>query len=233
MKKSLYPKSLFLFVLLFFGCQSKENKAPQEGIVEISTMELLPDDHFNKSLLAFVDKKYAESANEIGLAIQNMDTILMTSEDESRKQSIHHSINELTELKSHVAADKIDGIHELNYFFARAGHALAGLHMNVAKTEYFKLDGVKAGGEMDKALRAIEGALKYHNRDMTTEEKDLMIKLRKNADKLKIGEKIPAGEMENLFDQLNDHITKMSSDIEINYATYKNSRKTTIHDKPS
>jgi hypothetical protein len=39
--------------------------------------------------------------------------------------------------------------------------------------------------------------------------------------------------MEDLFDQLNTSIAKLSSDIEINYASYKNKRKTTIHDKPS
>ncbi|MFN7790964.1 MAG: hypothetical protein ACK5NM_00280, partial [Cyclobacteriaceae bacterium] len=154
-------------------------------------------------------------------------------EDSTRKQIIRNSISELIELKEHVAVAKVDGIQDLNYFFARAGNSLAGLHMNVAKTEYFKLDGIKAGGELDKALRAVENALKYHHLDLTKEEQELIARLRKNADRLKIGEKIPTGEMEELFDQLNTSITKLSSDIEINYASYKNKRKTTIHDKPS
>ena len=233
MKKHIYHISLLISSLLLFACQSKESKAPQEGIIEITTQELLPDDHFNKALIAFAGKQYSESAAEIGLAIQNMDTIVMTSEDVARNQSIHNSITELMELKTHVAAAKVDGIHELNYFFARAGHALAGLHMNVAKTEYFKLDGVKAGGEMDKALRAIENTFKYHNREMNEEEKKLMIKLRKDADRMKIGEKIPTGEMENLFMLLNDNITQLGNDIEVKYASFKNRRKTLIHDKPS
>ncbi|MCE2895707.1 MAG: hypothetical protein LW721_14830 [Flammeovirgaceae bacterium] len=232
MKTYILNSAVIIFVFLF-ACQPKENKAPQEGIVEISTRELLPDVHFNGALVGFADKQYAESARHIGLAIQYMDTILLTIEDSTRKQIIRNSISELIELKEHVAVAKVDGIQDLNYFFARAGNSLAGLHMNVAKTEYFKLDGIKAGGELDKALRAVENALKYHHLDLTKEEQELIARLRKNADRLKIGEKIPTGEMEELFDQLNTSITKLSSDIEINYASYKNKRKTTIHDKPS
>lgn len=231
--KTYILNSAVIISFFLFACQPKENKAPQEGIVEISTMELLPDEHFNEALVAFADKQYVESARQIGLAIQNMDTIVSTIEDTTRRQMIRHSISELIELQEHVAVDKVDGIQDLNYFFAKAGNSLAGLHMNVAKTEYFKLDGVKAGGELDKAIRAIENTLKYHHLELTKEEQELIAKLRKNADRLKIGEKIPSGEMEDLFDQLNTSITKLSSDIEINYATYKNKRKTTIHNKPS
>jgi hypothetical protein len=232
MKTHLQKVTLILITFLLWDCQSKDQKDQAQGVVQISTTELEPDDHFQNALVAFANKQYKESSSEIGLAIKSME-VIMANADETRKQSIRRSIDELQELRSNVVVDKVDGVLELNYLFARAGSALAGLHMNISKKEHFDLHGKKAGEELEKALKETENMIKkYHHRELTKTELTLLGHLWEQAKRLKRGETISPAEMEIVFKKLDEAIIKAGREIEVEYVSFRDNKKTIIHDKP-
>lgn len=221
-----------ILATLLLSCQPKDGSNQSQGVVLISTSELQPDGYFQNALVAFANNQHEECSSEIGLAIQAMETIMANAE-EGRKQGIQNAIHELQELKSNVALKKVDGILELNYFFARAGSALAGLHMNISKEEHFNLQGKKAGEELEKALTETENMIKkYRNRELTKEEQTLLGHLWGQAKRLKQGETISPAEMELVFKKLDQVIVKAGRDIEIEYVSFRDKKETVIHDKP-
>ncbi len=230
-------KTLFLYIMCFSllaatSCQKYESAKQSQGQIELTSNELQPDNYFQDALTAFADKKYTQASDAINLGIGAMEQIIAKA-DESQRLSIQNSIKELKELSDKVAIDQVDGINQLNYFFAKAGEALAGLHMHISKTEYINLSGKEAGANLERAIAEIEQTIKYHGRDLTKDEATLMSYLRQEALRLRTGEKISQSDMEANFEKLNNHIQQLDAELEVKYTNFKTEKTIIIHDKPN
>ena len=98
----------------------------------ITEESLEPDAHFAAALKDFVDQRYNKSYADIQKGINYMEGVVAESNG-SFKQRIKESIDELMELADNVRFDKVDGVEELNYFFARAGRALGNDHVLIVE----------------------------------------------------------------------------------------------------
>jgi len=220
---------LFIAVILLFNrCRKEANDIG--AVIEVTTVQMQPDIYFHQAITDFSNKDYKNSAKNIRMAINNMDSIALKANEEL-KLKIKKSIEELSDLQTDVAFDKVDGVEDLNYCFARAGQALAGYHMHIYKTEYYNLKGKQAGEELSKAISFIEGSVAFNDHEFDAEEVALLTDLRKNADLLKHGEEVSKTNIEALVMRLNEHMVKWGNEIEVNYRNFQNSRKTMIHNK--
>lgn len=212
---------------LFIACQKGGN--PDE-ILEVKTMQVEPDVYFHQAITDFANKDYKKSAESIRRAIQVMDSIALVAHPEQREK-IKKSTEELLDLQSNVAFDKVDGIEDLNYCFAHAGQALTGYHMHVYKTEYYNLESRKAGKELSKAISLIENSVTFNDHEFDAEELAVLTALKNNADLLKEGKETSKTNIEALLTKLNEHMNKWGDEIEVNYRKFHKSRKVVIHKK--
>ncbi len=226
--------SVLLFIVLiiiFSTCQNKQKSVDTTHVVEITSMELQPDIYLHESITAYANQDFKKSADDIRKAVDAIQLIASVSKDENQKKALENSIAELLELQSNVAFNKVDGVSELNYFFSRAGQALAGYHINVYTTEYYNLQGKKAGKELRNAIATIENSVSFLDREFNDDEKALLSELKIKADLLEKGKDVPKEEIEKLITELNEKLTKWGGEIEVNYYNLKDKKKVIIHDK--
>ncbi|MBS1976767.1 MAG: hypothetical protein JST46_05325 [Bacteroidetes bacterium] len=204
---------------LLTGCTSKKatQDTPSLGQVTVSTTAIEPDVYFQGAIKAFTENNYAETAQAIGQACDYMISIKGLSSDKFQ-QNLDNSISELRELQNNVKSDKVDGLDELNYFFARAGNALAGVHMNVTESISFNVKGPDAGKELMKAVASIRSMVNYHHYEFDAEENALLGEIEAMAKRLEKSEPVTKEELDAKFKLLGTHLTKWGNDIEVSYS---------------
>jgi hypothetical protein len=220
----------FVVMEMTLSCAGKkeESQLPAEQ-VQVIAEEMKPDNYFHQSLEAFANKDYEGSAQAIRNAIAAMKEIASVT-DEKQRQEIQQSIDELYELATSVAVDKVEGIDELNFFFAHAGKALAGMHMHTTEQYYFNLEGKKAGGELLKVVDIVQKTMEYHGRKLSEPEMNLLTDLRILSVRLATG-KATKKELEDGLQKLSEHLTQWDADLSLKYSSIANKRKTVIHNK--
>ncbi len=211
-----------IFVLI--GCKKSNGPGAQ---LEVTATEIQPDSYFYEATVQFANKDYKKSAEFIHKAIQSME-LISTVVDEDQRTELKNSIAELNDLETRVSVDKVDGLEELNYFFARAGSALAGLHMHVSETEYVQLNGSKAGKELKRALGVIKNTIKYYNHQFDAEENSLIEKISMQADEMEKGNNVSQEDLKASLKLLKSHLGKWSDELEINYIDFKRKREEII-----
>jgi hypothetical protein len=117
--------------------------------------------------------------------------------------------------------DRVDGIQDLNYFFSKAGKALAGLHARNVKSYHYQLNGKQAGLELIKVVDQIENLLRYQQHKLTKEEETFLEETKTFALTMQKGGKMTDMEVEGLLKSLSDHLTKWDSEISITYSSHK------------
>jgi hypothetical protein len=218
---------LFVIVLFIFSyCKTKDAPAPGD-VLEVTTFQLQPDIYFHQAITEFTNRNFDVAAENIRLAIKTMDSISQQAPEE-QKILLKNSIDELNALQTNVAYDKVDGIEDLNYFFARAGQALAGYHMHIYKTEYYNMEGKKAADELKKAITFIETSVEFNDHEFDAEELSLIDKIKSQIDLLKEGEDVTKEEIEALLGELNSHMNKWGNEIEVNYRKFQDTQKAVI-----
>ncbi len=228
--KVAFAVALGILLTLNTGCEKKEKHVDSMNEqVQITSEEMRPDDFFSQSLQAFANKDYKKSSKLIEKSIQSM-KVIADFVPANQQQEIINSIKELQELASKVAVDKVEGIDELNYFFARAGKSLAGLHMHTAESYYFDLHGKQAGNELREALGIIEKTVRYHGRALSDDERQLLASGRELANQLEKGNTTKE-ELENYLTTLSNQITKLDNELDIQFESIASKRKTEIHTK--
>jgi hypothetical protein len=212
------------------SCVSKKDESQQPAEqVQVTSEELKPDNFFHQSQEAFANKDYEGSAQAIRNAIAVMKEIAAVT-DEKQLKDIQLSIDELYDLASSVAVDKVEGIEELNFFFARAGKALAGLHMHTTEKYYFNLEGKKAGSELLKVVDIVQQTVQYHGRKLSEPEMNLLTDLRLLSVRLATG-KASKKELEDALKKLSLQLTQWDADLSIQYSSIAHKRETVIHNQ--
>ncbi len=140
MKRIKFVNSKKLIVLaatalIVSGCNDRKVADNDRGVtftrnVQVSLLE--PDDHFTKALDAFADQHYYRSYQQIQKGIHYLEGVSSASKGVYKKE-VDNSIDELMELSDLVRYDKVDGINELNYFFARTGRVLGDNHTMIVE----------------------------------------------------------------------------------------------------
>lgn len=221
-------KYLFLILLsvAFLSCSKKEATPPGD-VLEVTTIQIQPDIYFHQAITDFTNRDFQKSAENIRNAISVMDSIAGTA-DEEQKVLLNNSIAELNSLQTNVASDKVSGIEDLNYYFAKAGQALAGYHMHVYKTEYYNMEGKKAAKEMQQAIAFIENSVAFNDREFDAEELALISKIKNQIDQLSKGTEVTKEDIETSLSELNAHMTKWGNEIEVKYRNFNDTQKAVI-----
>lgn len=197
------------FVLMKCNYRSKE-MGDEKSEVQKENINLLEPDHaFAEALKLFAKADYTKSSEEIENGISVMKSIAKNASEEQKKR-IDDSIAELKDLASDVENDHVEGINELNYFFAKAGRALAGNKLFVSKNEFPTLTPQQAGDTLLKAIEQVVSTLHYNGREMNGKEQEMINKARSVASRLKNGEKIKHVEIEMTYDQLQNQLDNWS-----------------------
>lgn len=169
--------TVIIEVLLVAGGCSISNKSAYS--VEISLNKrvtrkfLEPDDHFAKALNAFAGNDFDTSYKEIRKGINYMEGVSAVSKGVYKKK-IDESIDELSELADYVRFDKVDGIDELNYFFARAGRALGDNHTWIVEKIIPDHNSDRNGYTLDIHIKNLDKPLSVSRRDYAYAEDQLI-----------------------------------------------------------
>ncbi|HEX5171859.1 MAG TPA: hypothetical protein VFW11_21920 [Cyclobacteriaceae bacterium] len=214
-KKIILIVSLFN-LMIFFSCHQKiENRDNQETTEPLTPVtEVEPDSDLEKALQAFVEKHYKESDQYIRNAAKSMQSIASISTGE-QKTEIERSIGELNDLAGRVALDRVDGINELNYFFSRAGHALAGYKVFITESYFNSHLPKEAAKALRKAINQMEANLKYHSREKNQDEIKVLEDAKLLAGKIEREDKISDEEVRKNLDSLKAQIKKWNEEFAV------------------
>ncbi|HWA33097.1 MAG TPA: hypothetical protein VG737_03155 [Cyclobacteriaceae bacterium] len=219
---------LFTGQLLITSCTQNQPTDAVATSLQIDARELVPDDKFHESLESFAKEDYSKSAAAIEAAATQMEQLSTLAGDKQRA-NILSSVADLRDLATNVAVDKVDGIQELNYYFALAGKALAGVYAQSTETYYFNLQGRLAGEELQKAIEQVERILRYHGKEPGSEDKKLLDDLRSYATQLREGAPSTNKEMQDWLTLLQAFLEREEGDLDAQFATIANKRKVVIH----
>jgi hypothetical protein len=202
-------------LLTQFSCKEKDVDSTEAPAVEetVVTVEMLePDDDFGQALVAFANKDFATCDKMIRKGAKSMEAIAALATGE-RKVMLDNSIAELNELATEVAADRVDGIDDLNYFFGRAGHALAGYKMDITDTYFDSRSPQETGEALSALVDRLEANIKYYKREITTEEKTALEDAKALAQRLRGGEKVAKEDIKKSIDNLGAQVKKWDDEF--------------------
>jgi hypothetical protein len=189
---------------MLFACQSKEKSetaldaTPQ---AEIVATVVEPDNYFSMALDDYANQKYENSAKNILLATDAMKQIA-SSVDPKRKAIIESSVSQLEDLASDVASNHVDGINQLNYFFAKAGLALASYTLTITDEEITNLAPQDAASFFSSVIIRMEKSAGYHKHELTESEKDIMSRASNLRDRLVKNDKVNEQEISTMVKEL-------------------------------
>lgn len=179
-KKILF--TLIPLVFLLGSCKEHagEEKKPgtKEGLAVYTVSKTEPDEHFLNAETDFVKKEYDKASEELLKAIKYME-LLKESAQSNDRQAIQNSIDELTDLINNVRFDKLDGLSELQFYFARAGKALGTHHAIVAVNLIADERGEEAIDHIQAALKQYKNLVKYSGGVLAADEEQELNEIRK------------------------------------------------------
>jgi hypothetical protein len=201
-------------LLFLFSCQHTTEEKSESGNVEskVSVTETEPDDDLEKALEAFADKQYDESDHHIRKAAKSMESVAAIATGES-KQKIENSIAELNDLAERVSRDHVDGLNELNYFFARAGNALAGYKVTITETDFNKHSPKETAMAFRELIGQLKNNEKYFSREIRPEETKVLEDAKVLADKIEKSEKVTDDEISQNLNDLKVQLKKWEEEF--------------------
>ena len=209
-------KTIAMCSILFFQFSCGENTeqanstSEPEKIVTIEAVE--PDVDLHLALEAFASKDYKKSEEYILKAAKTMEPVAALATGK-QKESIQNSIAELRDLADNVAIDHVNGIRDLNYFFSRAGHALAGYKVYITETDITNHDLHQIGEDLARAVDRIEANMKYYDREITVEERSSLDNARILAERLEHGELVTDEQIRKDLDNLKIQVKKWDDEF--------------------
>jgi len=216
MKTTGMMRSVMIGSILFsqFSCKENNEAISSNSVADkVVTVEAVePDADLHLALEAFANKDYARSEESIMKAAKSMEPIAVIATGEQRA-AIENSIAELKDLAHNVAIDHVNGIRDLNYFFSRAGQALAGYKVFVAETYINHHNPQQVGEALSNALDRIEANMKYYDREITADERKSLEAAKILSERLKHGELVTDEEIRKDLDDLKFQVKKWDEEF--------------------
>lgn len=217
--RNMKIRNISIWALVLAGglqsCQTKEDK-PAETKLDVEptvvSMEVEPDQAFQKALEFFAKEKYDSSARSVEQAADIMEQISNTLTGE-RNEAIDTSVSDLRDLATSISTDHVYGIGELNYYFGKAGRALAGYTMTITDEKFVNLTPEEAGSFFRAAIDKMEKSAHYHQRELNNEEKALFEKAKAMRDRLEKGEAVDKTETLKMISELKAQLEKWEKEF--------------------
>lgn len=197
--------------LSFYGCNSRDTQSlhhskaniGKDNKAEIEKKEVIlePDEHFKNALVAYAKNDFEKSYEEINKAIRYMEGIEAAAFGKE-KEAIDNSIDDLTDLAVDIRGDRVDGVDEINYFFAKAGKALAGNRIKIIEDLNANNNTDSIQYHLDIALAQMENSKKYYGKKFSETEQQILADAKNVSRQLLAKENVRQSTIKKMTDNL-------------------------------